>query len=210
MKRLVMGCVLLIICGGTLYGGLSYRAYIRLQEKVYDSWKTNNYIEVLDSLNKFENSLYFRALSIAPRYQDELLYRRAWVEAALGNQEAAAKQFSALGDSLYVGADANFAAGVLSLNSQDLQISKDLFWKALTQNPEHFKARVNLELLLVEKQRQDAERQAMEGKDGKDKEGYDDSAGKKNRKGRGRPRDQFRFKDVPGNQSGSSGGGLQY
>ena len=202
MRRFIIGCVFLIIGGAAVYGGLSYRAYAHFQEKAYDSWKSRNYVEVLGFMNEFGGSSSFRALSFIPSYRDEFLYRRAWIEAAMGNNEQALKQFLALGESRYVGADANFAAGVLSLSHQDLQISKDLFWKALTQDPGHFKARVNFELLLVEKQRQDAERDAMEKDSKKDK---GDKKG-----GRGRPRDQFNFKDMPGNESGANGNGLQY
>ena len=226
MKRLITGLVLAVIGGMVVYGGVSYRAYITTQEQVYASWRSRNYVEVAERMRDFKQSFLFAALDVAPRYRDEFTYRLSWVEAALGNDDVALKEFQGLAESPFVGADANFAVGVLSLDPKNLQLSKDAFWRALTQDPDHYKARVNYELLLQAQKRQEGKQKAKEGdKEKGDQKGDSDQSkpgdpnadqGKpkqseekeKSEAGQGRATDQFRFKDLtPKNQSTTAGPG---
>jgi len=201
MRHFMKGCIVAILGGLMIYGGWVYITYVAFHEAVIGSWKNRNYLASQKLMDEFERSIAFRGLSLLPRYRDAFWYRKAWLKASAGRFDEAKKIFSSLGNSPHGGADARFAFGVLSLNSQDLSVSKEAFQKALMQDPHHHRARVDLELLLIEKERQDAERSAAEDK-------------KKNREsekqGPGRPGDQFRFRDLPGQQSGAGDKGLQY
>lgn len=230
MKRLITGLLLAVMGGVIMYGGISYRAYITMQEHVYASWKSRNYVEAAEAMRAFRQSFLFSALDAAPRYRDEFIYRSAWVEAMLGNTDAGLKGFQTLTESPFVGADANFAIGVLSLTPENLQISKDAFWRALMHDPDHYKARVNYELLLREQKRQDEkakkadadkEEEGDRSKDTDDSKPGDPNSDKGKPKRaqdkeelqrQGRTTDQFRFKDVPGqNQSAVPGpGSIRY
>lgn len=201
MKKFSVGVVALLVGGMLIYGGLSYISYSRTQEKVYSSWQNRNYVQAHQIMKDFENSFLFRGISFLPKLRDEFLYRKAWLAVALGNKEEALKQFSGLSSSDIVGDEANFAYGTLSLNPQDLMTSIESYKKALSQNPNNFKARVNLELLLGEKKRQEA----MGDGDGKESDKKGDKEGDKKKKGgRSRMKDQFRFKDMPDDGSSSA------
>lgn len=200
MKEFIRGFAAFIIGVLLLYGGFSYRGYILFDEAARASWKNGNYLASEKLMNAYEESFGYRGLSFFSRGKDAFLYRKAWVALALGDTERAAKEFLGLANSPSEGADALFAYGVLKLNPNDLSISKDAFQKTLTRAPDHYAARVNLELLLFEQERQDAARKELERQEKKGDKPKD----------RDRTRDLFRFKDLPNQESGSDAGGVRY
>ncbi len=200
MRQFIRGLAVLVVGALLFYGGFSYRGYVLFDEAARSSWKNRNYLASEKLMDAYEKSFAYRGLSFFPRGKNAFLYRKAWIALALGDTERAAKEFLALANSPSEGADALFAYGVLKLSPNDLSISKDAFQKVLTRAPDHYAARVNLELVLVEQQRQDAAREALEQQKKKGDKPQD----------RDRTKDQFRFKDLPNQESGSDAGGVRY
>lgn len=164
-----------------------------------------DYVRARQNLERFKNSIAGKIVSFVSPLASQVDYEEAMIFALSGEHKKAREMMERLlvsetGSTRK--ASVYYTLGNLALiTDNDFEKAVEYYQSALELNPQHEKARINLELLLreIEKERRAAEELGKESKEGKEKEGE----GKK--KGEGRKRSLLESKELWGGSQPSPG-----
>lgn len=213
------GIILILISFGI--AGLLYFAdkILTVFTAIDNLRETKNYGKAAENIDNFKNSLAGKIILFIPSLRNKIVYEEALIAVFKGEPWKAKEMFSELrsvsGDKNLL-SDVNFALGNLALFlDNDIPEAKELYIKALEINPENNNARINLELLLRQKEMEanagkrmaEAEKKEKENdgndgqtekNDGKESQGKKESKSDKKKGGKSPGQSKLQSKEIWG------------
>lgn len=181
--------------------------------------ETGNYGKAAENIDNFKKNLTGKIILLIPSLRNKIAYEEALIAVFKGEPWKAKEMFSELrsvSGNKNLLSDVNFALGNLAFFlDNDISGAKELYIKALEINPENNNARINLELLLRQKEIEtnagkrmaEAEKKENDGNDGQTEENDGDGgqtekeskSNKQKKEGKSPGRSKLQSKEIWGN-----------
>lgn len=198
MRKIFIGTLLAAGFLLVIIGSASY-LYLGEEAKLNNKISSGDYRGVIDYTAELRVKPWFFALAAIPELKGDLLFKEAWSLYKIGDREQSVKKFREATDlkgNSYRN-DSLFNAATIDLSPETVERAIASYEEVLANNPAHFSAQRNLEILKKIKEE--------ESGDSKDGDADDKDSGQKKRS---RTKDNLEYRDS--DSTGGSPAVLRY